>query len=55
MELILTIDGQKIFTTNKIIVNRSENLIAYKDNKVLNLKLYDKEKQEIRIDVRDIK
>ena len=55
MDIILTIDGQEIINTDKIVINRDGSLIAYKDNKILNLNLYDKENQAICIDVKDIK
>ena len=55
MEIILTVDGQEIIKTDKIVISSNGNLIAYEDNKVLNINLLNKEKQEIRIDVSDIK
>lgn len=55
MEIILTVDGQEIINTDKIVINPSGSLIAYQNNKMLSLNLYDKETQKIRIDVRDMK
>ena len=55
VSIILTVDGQEIINTDKIVINRDGSLIAYKDNKILNLNLYDKENQSICIDVKDIK
>jgi hypothetical protein len=46
MEIKLTIDGQEIINTDKIVINRDGNLIAYKDNKILNLNFCDKKKKE---------
>lgn len=55
MEIILTIDGQEIISTDKIVINSGGSLLAYKDNKLLNINLYNKGKRQIRIDVKDIK
>jgi|GEM_PF-2218564 len=55
MELTLTIDGQEIINTDKIVIDRMGNLIAYKDNTILNLNLEKKEKSKILIDVKNIK
>mgnify|MGYP000599020256 CR=1 FL=1 len=55
MEIILKIDGKEVIKTDKIVISNTGKLLAYKDDKLLNLNFLDTENSQLCIELKDIK